>query len=233
MKPGEPCELIPNAETETFQSRKDKLISQSDGTPAAEIKVASGLKGIFVTTKSSREYLLQESNSDRWFELRVVASDPGASKNEKFSVSINTRSRQKGIEIGDGSPVSLGDENPSLIKPEVSNVKTTAAADKDPKTLNDHKPVPASPSYPLMIVAQVPPAYTEEARKNAANGSVRLRIIFNANGTIGSIVPVTLLEYGLTERAVEAAKRLVFVPARRQNIPVTTSKVIEYAFNLY
>jgi TonB family protein len=86
---------------------------------------------------------------------------------------------------------------------------------------------------PLVIVLKQTPLYTEMAKEKMVNGTVRLKVTFSANGTIGSVTPVNSLGYGLTEQAIAAARKIVFVPAKRNGVPFTVAKVVEYNFNLF
>ena len=84
----------------------------------------------------------------------------------------------------------------------------------------------------LKIESQPSPAYTEEARQNNVQGTVRLRVTFLADGKIGGIAPLSRLNDGLTEQAVAAARNIKFRPATKNKKPVTTSKVVEYSFTI-
>jgi hypothetical protein len=64
-------------------------------------------------------------------------------------------------------------------------------------------------------------------------GVVKLNVVFLANGKIGSISPINNLPFGLTEQAIESAKKMKFEPATRRGIPITVSKVVEYSFTIY
>jgi TonB family protein len=75
--------------------------------------------------------------------------------------------------------------------------------------------------------------YTDAARENQVQGTVRLRVTFLANGQIGAITPVGNLPDGLTEQAITAARQIKFEPARRDGAPVTVTKIVEYTFTLY
>lgn len=77
------------------------------------------------------------------------------------------------------------------------------------------------------------PSYTEEARKNTVQGTVVLRVIFSADGSVGSITPIRSLPYGLTEKAVAAARQIKFQPAMKDGRPVSVAMVVEYNFNVY
>jgi hypothetical protein len=87
---------------------------------------------------------------------------------------------------------------------------------------------------PLKIISMPKASWTKEAL-SAANlqGIARLRVTFLDCGKIGKIQPVSRLPYGLTENAVEAAKKIRFEPAMKNGKPVTVAKVVEYPFTLY
>jgi TonB family protein len=75
--------------------------------------------------------------------------------------------------------------------------------------------------------------YTEEARQNKIQGTVVLQVVFNVNGTISDIRVVRGLPDGLTEKAIEAAKKIRFNPAVKAGTPVSVRGNLEFSFNLY
>lgn len=77
------------------------------------------------------------------------------------------------------------------------------------------------------------PTYTEEARRNQVTGTVMLRVVFASNGDVVQIHAVHTLPYGLTERAIAAARQIKFVPAVKGGRPVSVFMQLEYNFNLY
>ncbi|HEX8161753.1 MAG TPA: energy transducer TonB [Pyrinomonadaceae bacterium] len=84
-----------------------------------------------------------------------------------------------------------------------------------------------------VIVSRPEPLYTEEARKNQTTGTVVLRLVLNANGTVSNVVALSHLPDGLTERAIEAARRIQFTPAERDGRKVSQYATINYNFNIY
>jgi len=74
------------------------------------------------------------------------------------------------------------------------------------------------------------PSYTDEARKNKIAGTVILKVVFTSSGTVEHIHVVRELPYGLTERAIEAAKKIKFVPAMKDGHPVSMWMQLEYNF---
>jgi TonB family protein len=83
------------------------------------------------------------------------------------------------------------------------------------------------------ITSKPEPLYTEEARKNQVTGTVRLRLILGASGSVSGITPLTRLPDGLTEKAIEAARRINFIPAEKDGRKVSQYVTIEYNFNIY
>jgi protein TonB len=77
------------------------------------------------------------------------------------------------------------------------------------------------------------PTYTEDARRNQIVGKVMLRVVVASNGDEVQLHAVRTLPYGLTERAIAAARQIKFVPAVRGGHPVSVFMQLEYNFNLY
>jgi TonB family protein len=75
--------------------------------------------------------------------------------------------------------------------------------------------------------------YTEEARQNKIQGSVLLQVVFNINGLITDVKVIRGLPDGLTEKAIEAAKKIRFNPAVKNGAPVSVRGTLDFAFNLY
>ena len=69
--------------------------------------------------------------------------------------------------------------------------------------------------------------------ENKVEGVVRLRVTFLASGEIGEITVVSGLPNGLTEEAVKAARSIRFEPAKKNGVPYSVTKTVEYTFTLY
>jgi TonB family protein len=83
------------------------------------------------------------------------------------------------------------------------------------------------------VLEKPEPTYTESARKNQITGTVVLRAVFSAGGSVTNIHAVSGLPDGLTERAIAAAKNIRFVPATKDGHPVSMWMELQYNFNLY
>lgn len=72
------------------------------------------------------------------------------------------------------------------------------------------------------VLIKPEPQYTEEARRAQITGTVVLRVVFSRSGQVTNIHAVHSLPFGLTERAIAAARQIRFVPALKDNRPVST-----------
>lgn len=91
----------------------------------------------------------------------------------------------------------------------------------------------AKVTQPLRILSKQKAQYTDEARKNNVQGTVTLRVTFNANGSIGGITTIKGLPYGLTEQAIAAARAIRFEPEMVNGSARTTSRPVSFSFNIY
>lgn len=83
------------------------------------------------------------------------------------------------------------------------------------------------------LISKPEPQYTEDARKNQVTGTVVLKVVFASSGQVTNIRTVSGLPYGLTERAIAAARQIKFTPATKDGHQVSMWMQLEYNFNLY
>jgi TonB family protein len=86
------------------------------------------------------------------------------------------------------------------------------------------------PDEKVRLLKKPEPSYTDEARANKIAGTVILKVVFTSKGTVENIRVVRSLPDGLTERAIEAAKKIKFVPATKDGHPVSMWIQLEYNF---
>lgn len=84
-----------------------------------------------------------------------------------------------------------------------------------------------------IILSKLPATYTERAREHMIKGTVVLQAVLRASGEVSDIVVRAGLPEGLTEKAIEATKAIVFVPAEKDGKPVSQKIMVEYNFNIY
>jgi protein TonB len=83
-----------------------------------------------------------------------------------------------------------------------------------------------------VVLFQVEPEFSEDARKAKLQGVVMLYGEVDTNGRLRNIHVTRSLGLGLDERAIEAVKQWRFRPAYRDGKPVTAAAAIEVNFHL-
>lgn len=84
----------------------------------------------------------------------------------------------------------------------------------------------------VRLISKPEPIYSNEARNEWINGTVVLKCLFAANGSITNIRVVQGLPKGLTERAIAAARLIKFIPATKDGSNVSMWMQLEYNFSL-
>ena len=92
---------------------------------------------------------------------------------------------------------------------------------------------PSQVEQKARLLSKPEPQYTEEARRNQVSGTVVLRAVFSSAGEVIQIRALRTLPFGLTERAIAAARQIQFVPAMIGGQQVSVAMQLEYNFNLY
>jgi TonB family protein len=139
--------------------------------------------------------------------------------------------------LGDNAAASVDEQTAKTLNQTTGGgmgVGTGRGDGKGPLT-NPVSTAPADNSnYQSMQITRSPrPEYTTQARNDKIQGSVMLKVTFKADGTIGPITVISALPDGLTDKAIEAAKAIVFKPATRNGVAVTSVKTISVSFTLY
>jgi protein TonB len=76
------------------------------------------------------------------------------------------------------------------------------------------------------------PEYTLIAHRHGVQGTVTIRAVFRSSGKVTNIQAIKTLPDGLTEQAIDAARRIKFKPAEKDGRPVSTFMQLEYRFRL-
>jgi protein TonB len=91
---------------------------------------------------------------------------------------------------------------------------------------------PGSGIEPPVLIREIRPVYTTEARRRAVEGDVLLDIVVRDNGTVGAIRVTRGLDAGLDQKAIEAVRQWRFQPARRRGTPVEVVVEVAVEFKL-
>jgi hypothetical protein len=204
------CENKNGFGKKSFKERIKEFKAKKEDSVEEKLNV-NKREGVLVKDKLLTYLFIDDLENDRWFEFWTANSEISNPQVEEYFKSILFRSETNAIEIGEGSDRTLGDksENSSeSISPKLENKG-------------------------VQLFTKPRPVYTEIARKNNYEGSVTMRVTFLANGGIGSVQPIDEIPYGLTEEAIKAARKIVFIPAKRNGINISESKRVQYSFTIY
>lgn len=214
------------AEFKAIKDKNDESESTSNGWQVVQF---AGDKTIY------KLYFNPKKNN--WIELLAVRPNDSRTEADNFIASLKIEKKSQGKEVGDGANKVIGDSQPSGDY----EIAGAAAPFKNPEKSSDtpknHSESPNSaPGIEitnLRIVLKGRANYTEEARKNMIAGTVRVRATFSSTGEVTSVQPISGLAYGLTEQAMAAARRILFVPEKRNGQRISLNRTIEYNFSLY
>ncbi len=186
------------------------------------------------------------------FDLKMIATtqgnktikptdEPYGDPNSKYTLSSDGRGKGSGQGSGEGSGQGsgrgtgqgsgLGSGSGSGVGDGIGPGSGSGNSVKDAPPAPPAKPVGVTEK--IKFISKPKASYTDQARTNQIQGTVRLRVTFSASGQVGSIAPVSGLPYGLTEQAIAAARQIRFEPAKRNGVPIPTTAVVEYNFNIY
>jgi len=153
------------------------------------------------------QFFATETRLYRFVAQGASADHPGV---KQFFASVMLGPKQEGIAVSDGLGLPLETKSGG------ETVYIGREVDKKVKLQ----------SYP-------PPEKPDTPKAGEIKGTVILKVIFAADGRVTNIRVVQGLPYGLTERAIEAAKKIKFIPATKDGKFVSMWMQLEYNFNLY
>jgi outer membrane biosynthesis protein TonB len=85
----------------------------------------------------------------------------------------------------------------------------------------------------LKIISKPVARYTDTARQNGVQGTIKVAVEFLETGEIGFVYPLNTLPDGLTENTVEAIRKVKFEPAKKGGKAVTAVRFLSYTFTIY
>lgn len=156
------------------------------------------------------------STGNAIYRFQVFGAPLDDARVQQYFSSVVLGKSASGIEVSDGFGVQY--------EPGLETQTDESRANPFPGKLVNRKSMP---------VMKPEPMYTEEARQKGVTGTVVLKVVFFSDGSVGKIETVVGLPYGLTEKAIEAAKKIKFIPAVRDGKFVSMWMQLEYNFNLY
>ena len=83
-----------------------------------------------------------------------------------------------------------------------------------------------------VLIKEVKPDYTEDAKRRQVQGNVELSVIVRADGSVGDTKVAKSLDPDLDQQAIKAVKQWQFKPATKAGTAVNVAVTIELTFSL-
>ena len=198
----------PRLSLESFIQEQLTTNSAENLTPAGDFKLddITGKAFSYADQKGVAEFFAKD---DRLYDVRAYGASVDDPRIATFFHYLSLKKQENAIEVSEA--VQAG------------TLETTTEGLFTGKQVDSR----------ARLVKKPEPTYTEKARGKQITGTVILKCIFAADGTVKNIRVVQGLPYGLTERSIEAARKIKFIPATKDGKNVSMWMQLEYNFNLY
>lgn len=199
------------------ESLQQFIARQIDAGNGQDIK-RDGLSGKSFASGGTDDSMVQFfASEDRLYRFGAFGASPEDPRMAKFFASVSFNQKTAALEVFEGPGLPYEQGPSASTDDELANRSFTG------------KEVTAK----ARLAMKPEPSYTEDARQNGIAGTVVLKCVFSSNGSVTNIRTVSGLPYGLTQKAIEAAKRIKFLPAKKDGKFVSMWMQLEYNFNLY
>lgn len=191
----------------SLERRLDKLRESGD-EPNETTSTRAGLDVYEFSGSGSTRWLISDiAKGKRWVELAVHYHPDDKPDFEKFFNSLDLATKNA-KDIGKGATAMLGDPTPGTGESESSG------------------------DNPMRMVMRIFPSFPKGSLKKRVDGTVKLKVEFKANGSVGAITTITGMPHGLTEAAIDAARRTVFLPQTVDGVRTDTSITMDFGFRI-
>jgi len=89
---------------------------------------------------------------------------------------------------------------------------------------------PKEADRPLIILKAERPRFSSEACRGINNLRVKLRVLYSSSGSVANVEVLQVTSKLIEKEAVEAAKKVVFIPAEKDGKLVSVFQTVEYSF---
>jgi len=183
-------------------------------------------KELVVIGKSSRVVSQFWQTTKDFYIFQTISAKEVVSSNDEFFSSLTLGRTQSGRIVTDGVGAEIDDDLPITEKTGTLNSVSKPA---DQSLAFTGKDV----TRKVILGTKPEPSYTEAARQNQITGTVVLKAVFSSKGRVVNIRVLSGLPLGLTERAINAARQIRFIPAQKDGKRASNWIQLEYNFNLY
>jgi TonB family protein len=194
----------PNMPAQGWEPATEQVVNR-DGVSGKQFTSSHVLGGVIQVFATKKHFYRIQA-------FGATAADPRV---QHFFSSLAFGKKDDGIEVSDG-PGRPFEPVDGSVKIPADSIFTGKQVDRR-----------------IVLLQKPEPRYTEQARQAQITGTVVLKAVFSANGSVVNIEVKEGLVFGLTDKSIEAAKKIKFIPASKDGKFVSQSIQLEYNFNLY
>ncbi len=165
-----------------------------------------GIAGKAFLFKDGKGMVQFFANNSRLYEVRAYGAPPDDPRIATFFHYFSFKNQEGAIEVS------------QTVQADTTSEKLFVGREVDRK---------------VRLIRKPEPSYTGKAKMEQITGTVILKCVFASDGTVTNIRVVQGLPDGLTEKAIEAARKIKFIPATKDGRNVSMWMQLEYNFNLY
>jgi len=200
-------------------------------TPASLAAIPPG-NSVFQNVIPEATEACTDAEAKWWEELRAAGSEfAGANRRRDRAVfEARSQAHQRGRVLADDED-GLSRKERDRLNADLDAARQNYFRLLRHGTENSYR-APIHDTGRVVVLYTGTPNYTETARRNKTMGRVKLQTEFRADGSVGAVEVRQKLGDGLDQQAIEAIRRVVFLPATRDRLFVTISKSVEVDFNL-
>ena len=198
----------PRLSLETFIQEQQAMVNPTEKLTDERNLTLDGAAGKAFVYPDGKGMVQFFATEDRLYDVRAYGTTVDDPRIKTFFQYLSLKKTKGSYEVSDS--VQAGDSDSA-------GLEIYGGKEVDTKVRLTEKPEPT---------------YTDTAKSKQITGTVVLRCIFTADGTVTNIRVIAGLPGGLTERAIEAARQIKFIPATKDGRNVSMWMQLEYNFNL-
>lgn len=208
-------------DSETDKSQTGFIIKQVERNETIDYKNKNNVNISYVTKLfASKKYLYVMTVANRGGKTGDF--ERFLSSAELNSAQVNQSDNAKTVTISSLMPITINQIGSIAEK----------SKDNEAETNDSNQPI-SQVENPILFLTKPRVNYTDSARGANVTGVIRLRLTFSKDGRISKIEAVSSLPHGLLRNAVFSALRMKFIPQEKDDELVSTTKVVEYSFDIY
>jgi protein TonB len=196
-------------EIELFVMNEERPVTQEQ--KVVKMKKTTEITKTLAQKKKEFEKPARIDKRPKIKEEKIIEPEIISNKSEAIALSMTEKPNPPKAEVHE----NISTPRSSLSQQQIFHQDVEFGSAEGPKFLRRELPV-----YPFL------------ARRLGKEGRVVLRLTIDKNGKLLNIQAVENSDYGFTEAAIEAVKKSLFLPAKKDGKPIASRAILPVRFKL-